>query len=101
MWHFLQRLVQHDPAPVLANLHCPVLAIFGAEDRTVPVDQSVAEFEHGMAKARNYDLMVRIFPGANHGMRVDTAGTLAPGYLESIAQWVLDREGQAEGVASG
>jgi len=92
MWGFMQRLVQYDPAPVLANVNCPVLAIFGADDKTVPVDESISAFERGMVKAGNSQLTVRIFPNANHGMMVDAVGTLAPGYLDLVARWVLDRQ---------
>jgi uncharacterized protein len=93
---FLARILDFDPVPVLRDVSCPVLALFGADDTLVPVADSViayatqlrAQPEHGIA----------VFPGADHGLftadpdpGVPRTDQLAPGFLAMIAGFLAER----------
>jgi pimeloyl-ACP methyl ester carboxylesterase len=79
---FLAAIADYDPAPALAGLSCPLLAIFGADDRAVPVDDSVRAIS-----AARPDSEIVVFPGADHHLRLPT-GERAPGFDELIVTWL-------------
>ncbi|MER7208339.1 prolyl oligopeptidase family serine peptidase [Streptosporangium sp. NPDC000239] len=73
----------HDPAPTLARLTRPVLALWGAEDNQVMPAESAERFRanvHG-------SLTVRFFPNAGHSLRADDR-TLVSGYADTVGSWV-------------
>ena len=43
----LRRWLDHDPRPALEGIACPVLAIFGGEDRVVPVHRERRDLRRG------------------------------------------------------
>lgn len=79
----------HDPRAVLEKVTCPVLAIYGGSDMIVPVKDSISIFEAALDKAGNTDYTIKVFPGANHGVRVDDE--YAEGYLDTMTGWLLER----------
>lgn len=90
-WRFMKRYVDHHPAPDLARLRCPHLALFGAADPVVPVADSIAAFAASAcdpARADTGDLTVEVFAGANHRVRVDDGTRFAPGYLDTLTTWI-------------
>jgi pimeloyl-ACP methyl ester carboxylesterase len=94
---FIRLNFRYDPAPLLEKSHCPVLAIFGAEDTTVPVAISVSRVGEALGKSRAESLIV-VFPGAGHDLRIEADNDqpwffpkLAPGYLELLTSWVQDK----------
>jgi pimeloyl-ACP methyl ester carboxylesterase len=90
----------YEPKDTLARVDVPSLAIYGAADRLIPVDESVrivTEAFRGHALSR-----VVVIPAAGHGMRVQgqpglpqhTAGPpppFAPGYWETLIPWLKER----------
>ena len=62
------RHAQYQPVPVLERIDVPVLALFGAKDRHIPVDASMsamrAAFERG-----GVDATILLFDDAGHGMQ--------------------------------
>lgn len=93
--------LRYDPSGALRRVGVPVLALFGERDLQVTPAQNrppVAE-----ALAENPDATIEVVPGANHLFQ--TAGTgspgeyatldkrFAPGVLERISAWVLERVG--------
>ena len=62
----------HDPAPALAALHVPLLAIYGGKDLQVPADQNAEALARIQPAAE-----IVVLPGLNHLMQ--TAGTGLPG----------------------
>jgi len=40
-----ERLSSYEPAPDLARLRCPLLAVLGAEDRSTPTEQTARAFQ--------------------------------------------------------
>ena len=107
----LRRTIAFDPAAVAARVRVPVLNVFGAKDRHIPVEPSVAALQAAFRKGGNPDAKVRVFPDAGHGMQVVDGpaeclrcmakaareGTLivipAPGYHDLLSGWVGERFG--------
>jgi pimeloyl-ACP methyl ester carboxylesterase len=84
-----------DLVHVWERVRCPVLAIWGERDTTFPIPEVVARTEAALARAGNRDVTVRVFPGAEHGIKSVETGAFAPGYLELIASWTRERVGLA------
>jgi hypothetical protein len=78
---------RYDPLPALRNMRQPVLALYGTEDRAIPVLQSsrvIAQTFHDEGKS---DYAIRFFAGADHDLHVSDG--FASGYRETMANWVL------------
>ena len=91
-----RRVIDFDPLPVLEKLSVPSLWIYGGRDQTVPAMESAANLEK--LKAQGKDITVKIFPTANHQMFVIPEPNqpfrwfgYAPGYLETIDEWLFKR----------
>jgi uncharacterized protein len=80
---FLAGIASYEPSAALAALTCPLLAIFGAEDVQVPVEDSVRAIGADTLATRE----VVVFPGAGHDLRL-ADGNRAPGFDELIAGWL-------------
>jgi len=87
--------VHHDPLPVLERVSQPLLAVYGTQDRFVPVVQSSRELEAALERAGNQSFAIRFFAGADHGLLVDDGG-FAPGYLRTMMGWVEGLPATAE-----
>lgn len=96
-WGFFVANAQqpYDPVAALERVTCPVLANFGELDRLVPVAESIRIFEKAFAKAGNADVTIRVYPGADHRIRVGEPLRFAEGYLTEMAAWVAARAGVA------
>jgi len=89
--------LEHDPVPPLRNVHIPVLAIWGANDKLLPVERSVTVFRDNLAQAGDSDVTLKVFPGATHALEIGENGAsracqkavvLAPGYFTTIRDWI-------------
>lgn len=84
----------HDPAPALAGLHVPVLAIYGGKDLQVPADQNAVALARIQPAAE-----IVVLPGLNHLMQTAGSGlpgeyatieeTIAPVALTTVGDWIL------------
>jgi|SRR5829696_6758481 len=88
---YVARLIDFEPAAVLPQVRCPVLALFGAADPLVPVPASVAAWVAGAPRLTG----LAVFPGADHGLfvadpapGVDRTEQLAPGFLPMLAAFL-------------
>lgn len=98
---WLRELLRFDPAPDLAALQVPVLAINGSLDLQVPADQNLPAIE--AALAGNADATTVELPGLNHLFQTATTGsigeyreieeTFAPVALQTVSDWILARFG--------
>jgi uncharacterized protein len=89
--------VSYDPAPSLAALTCPVLAINGEKDLQVPPAQNLPAIRRALAS--NPSAQVEEIPGVNHlfqpaktGLPAEYASTeetIAPAVLDRISNWIL------------
>ena len=106
LFYSARRNVGYDTGPSWEKVRCPVLVIYGDNDRSSgPPDPLVKTIRQGLLKAGNHDVAVRIFTDADHSLcRVET-GTrknatgrakggdppdFVPGYLDAMTSW-LDR----------
>lgn len=88
--------LDQDPAPVLASLEIPVLALFGAKDFQVPPDLNAAPMR---AALRHPDSRVEILPDLNHLFQPAETGaldeyalietTLSPALLQAVTGFIL------------
>ena len=81
----MRRWLDHDPRPALERIACPVLAIFGGDDRVVPVADSAAVFVAARSGRRG-GLDIAILDGADHRLQVD--GLLHRRYAATLADWI-------------
>lgn len=97
LWTFAGRILDHDPAPALSRLSCPLLALLGGADTVVPVDRSVEVFT---ATVRADLLDLRVVPGADHRFGPASAGAemFVPQYLSTITTFV---EAELRGTRGG
>ncbi|MFC4944532.1 alpha/beta hydrolase family protein [Pseudonocardia sp. GCM10023141] len=96
-----RAFVAYDPAPALAALTVPVLAVFGELDVQVPPAQSEPAMRALLAG--NPDATVRTVAGVNHLMQPATTGavteyaaiatTIAPEVLALLTGWLQERFG--------
>jgi pimeloyl-ACP methyl ester carboxylesterase len=86
LWNFALRNFDYDPRQALERIQVPVLALFGADDRLVPVEESLAVYREAVAPEL---LRVAVFPGADHRIQVGDAPRLSDGYLETLTTFVL------------
>jgi len=87
-----------DPAPVLAALDIPVLALFGAKDFQVPPALNAAPMR---AALRHPQSRVEILPDLNHLFQPAATGamseyarietTLSPALLHAVTDFILHR----------
>ena len=84
----------YDPVPVLEQLQQPVLAIWGSLDRIMPVAASARAMQQALERGGNQHYVLRVIPDASHSARTvadsETAGALAPGYVEMMVAWIRD-----------
>ena len=90
---------RYDPAPVLARIRIPVLAINGALDQQVVASENLAGIRSALE--RNPDATVLELAGLNHffqtartggiGEYADIEETIAPVALATIADWIRAR----------
>ena len=95
----------YDPIPVAEQLRVPVLHLYGAADRHLSVEESVAAFEAAYARAGTKDATLRVIAHAGHGMQAVKADaecfgclpearlTWAPadGWLDTLSTWLKER----------
>ena len=85
---FVQRIWSFDPVPYLERCSCPLLAVWGSEDDLGPVVPSREIFERALPRAGNTSASLRVFPGADHGLRSLADGQEVPGLIELFAEWI-------------
>jgi fermentation-respiration switch protein FrsA (DUF1100 family) len=98
---WMRYFVSFDPAPVLAAVRCPVLAMFGERDTQVPPATNRAPLEAAFAKGGNAKVTVKVYPEANHlfihantGQASEYASlpkVFVPGFLDDVSTWILAR----------
>ena len=94
---FLHLSIDFDPPSVYKKVSCPVLAIFGKFDSSLPVDKSVQRIEKALKDGGNQDFTIKIFPNAGHGLfEMNGSGPMDfvsptrafPGFFDTLANWL-------------
>lgn len=95
--------LRHDPAPVLEQVQCPVLAVNGSKDLQVPSEANLAAIGAALNQGANQDFTLKEFPGLNHLFQPCETGhpqeyakieqTFSPEALDYITAWIKARTG--------
>jgi hypothetical protein len=98
---WMRFFVLHDPAPALAKVRCPVLALGAELDLQVLPEQNLPAIEAALKKGGNTDVTVVRLPGLNHLLQPAKTGlpaeyaqietTMAPAALDAITTWLQQR----------
>jgi pimeloyl-ACP methyl ester carboxylesterase len=112
LFYGARLMVEFDPGPAWEQVPCPVLAIYGDRDTSLPAEKSLPVIRRGLEKSGNKDVSIKVFPHADHGIvRADTGGPkeareraktrkqgdppdFAPGYLDTMTTWLAERFGE-------
>lgn len=84
----MRAVMEVNPADFLTKVHCPVLAIFGENDTSIPVEKSVALYKQYLGEAGNEALTIKVFHRASHTIRIGE--TFAFGYFDLMSEWLGD-----------
>lgn len=91
-WAFSRRLSDYDPLHWWAQVHVPVLLIYGGADERVPAEESAARIAERLTSILNHRVTRRIYPGADHTFRLPPGpggwAKTAPRYLQDLLDWV-------------
>lgn len=100
-----------DPLPTLSAVGVPVLALFGEQDPTLPLAESVRGVREALRAAGHVDHRVAVVQGADQALRVRPAhghgrfvggrhqfGEWPSGLTEVIAEWLVGRLRAPEAV---
>jgi pimeloyl-ACP methyl ester carboxylesterase len=100
---WFRHFLTYDPAPVLAKVKCPVLAINGEKDLQVDPKQNLPTIEAALKSGGNADFMLREFPGLNHLFQACKTGapseysqieeTMNEAALATVGDWIVKRTG--------
>ncbi len=95
---WFKYFLEYDPAPALAKLTVPVLAVFGERDLQVPAAQNREPMEAIFKKSGNRRVAFHVIPRANHLYQDSITGNATeyatlkkeflPGFLELVGTWV-------------
>jgi fermentation-respiration switch protein FrsA (DUF1100 family) len=106
-WH--RYALSYDPQPVLEQVRCPVLALFGEKDLQVSAKENLQGVKRALSRSGNRDFVVRELQGLNHLFQEAKTGaeseyieieeTISPSVLELITAWIKERS--AGSTASG
>ena len=93
----LRGILLDDPAPALAALSVPTLAVYGALDMQVAADQNAPPMRAALAGRTGSEVVV--LDGKNHLFQSATTGapteygqieqTMAPEALDAVTTWIL------------
>jgi pimeloyl-ACP methyl ester carboxylesterase len=101
---WFKYFLDYDPAPTLARVQVPVLAIFGEKDRQVPAAANQRAMEEVFSTAGPKDRRIVMMPGANHLYQQAVTGSVGeyatlkkeflPGFLDLLTAWISERTGR-------
>jgi hypothetical protein len=97
---WFRYFIAHDPAPVLKQVKCPVLAVNGEKDLQVPCKEDLEAIDAALKAGGNARGKTVAFPNLNHLFQTCKTGapaeyaqieeTFAPIALETIAKWIVE-----------
>ncbi len=98
---WLRFFVLYDPGPTLAQVTCPVLALFCERDIQVDVNENLPVMESILSEAGHTDYLVHELPELNHLFQTAETGvieeyaqieeTFSPAALDFIGEWISER----------
>jgi pimeloyl-ACP methyl ester carboxylesterase len=90
--NFYRYLIKYDPAPVLAQVKCPVLALNGGKDTQIAADENLNAIQKILHQAGNSNVTIKKFPDLNHLFQTAETGAISEyGTIEeTFSQEVLE-----------
>lgn len=95
-WAFSKAIASFDPSLYWRQVHVPALFLYGARDRRVSVTESIGHIRSALNAANNRRYTIKVFPNADHTLRVVAANGTAfhwpenpTGYMETLVDWTL------------
>lgn len=98
--HWNRAPLDYDPAPVLAALRVPVLALFGALDQNVMPEKNAGKWREALQRGNVNDYTIRVLPRANHMLfeaqtgleeEYNSLARFVPEFREILVRWLRDR----------
>ena len=96
---WMRYFIGYDPAPTLAKVTCPVLALNGSKDLQVPPQQNLPVIEKALKDGGNKDVTTLEIPGLNHLFQHAKTGgiteyseieeSFSPDALKRIGEWTV------------
>lgn len=93
------KLIAYDPAPTLAHVQCPVLAINGEKDIQVAADENLEGIRSGLKAGGNENVTIVKLPELNHLFQQCDTGAISeyssieetfnPAALKLVSDWIL------------
>jgi alpha-beta hydrolase superfamily lysophospholipase len=78
-----------------SRVRVPVLLLYGADDQRVPAAASAERITAALRQAGNENVTVRVYPGADHTLRLPPGPSgwpvTPPGYLTDLLGWIAQR----------
>jgi pimeloyl-ACP methyl ester carboxylesterase len=100
---WFRYFLTYDPAPTLAKVKCPLLALNGEKDLQVLPDQNLPVLKAAIEKAANKDVTILRLPGLNHLFQAAKTGavteyaqieeTMNPAALDAVSSWLRKHTG--------
>ncbi len=93
---YLSRIINYDPVGIGARIRCPMLAVYGENDRLVIPDTNLPLLKEGIAMGGNRDCQFTVIAGASHGfIRIPDKCPdwkkvkieMAPEFFSTLAAW--------------
>ncbi len=98
---WMRFFILYDPGPTLAQVTCPVLALFCELDIQVDPNENLPVMEYILSRAGHTDYLVHELPQLNHLFQTTETGaveeyaqieeTFAPAALDFIGAWISER----------
>jgi pimeloyl-ACP methyl ester carboxylesterase len=98
---WMQYFITYDPAPALAKVKCPVLAVNGEKDLQVPPRENLDAIANALKKGGNKKVTTKELPGLNHLFQECQTGlpdeygiieqTFSPAALDLIHNWIKEQ----------
>lgn len=95
---WFRSFLLYDPAPKLAQLQIPTLAIFGELDAQLVVDENVKAMENAFQTSGNPNAKVEVIPRSNHLLQEAHTGSVAeypsldprfsPLFISTLVGWL-------------
>ena len=98
---WMQYFIKYNPALILEEVKCPVLAINGEKDLQVPPKENLGPIAAALKKGGNKKVTIIELPGLNHLFQECTTGspdeyavieqTMSPVAMAEILKWIQEQ----------
>lgn len=95
---WMLNFIRYNPAPMLAKVKCPVLALIGSNDLQVPADTNLPAIAKALKSGGNKQYKTVKLPGLNHLFQESKTGapteygsieqTVSPVAMDTVLQWL-------------